>query len=76
VKYHGFTGNECAGLSQSLYKMLDKGDDPFYCPHCRLSVQENHLHELKSSINKLIEEVTALKVTTSITNQILIFHCY
>ena len=24
---------QCAGLSQTLYKLYQGGDDPFHCPH-------------------------------------------
>ena len=44
---------QCAGLSQTLYKVYQDGDDPFYCPHCRLAIQEQQLHELTSAIDSL-----------------------
>ena len=62
---------QCAGLSQTLYKMLQEGEDPFYCPHCRLSIQENQLQELKSTIDNLTQEVTALKVPASPINEVI-----
>ena len=52
---------QCSGLSQSLYKIYQDGDDPFYCPHCRLTIQEHQLQELKSTIESLSKEVSELK---------------
>ncbi|XP_065895940.1 uncharacterized protein [Dysidea avara] len=51
--------------------MLQEGEDPFYCPHCRLSIQENQLQELKSTIDNLTQEVTALKVSASPINEVI-----
>ena len=52
---------QCAGPSKTLYEVYQNGDDPFYCPHCRLAIQEQKLHELKSTIDSLKKEVTDLK---------------
>jgi len=52
---------QCAGLSQSLYKIYQDGDDPFYCPHCRLTIQQHQLQELQSTIEALSKEVSVLK---------------
>ena len=30
---------QCASLSQARYKFYEQGDDPFYCPHCQLTIQ-------------------------------------
>jgi len=52
---------QCAGLSQSLYKVYQDGDDPFHCPHCRLSIQEHLLQDMKSTIESLSKQVSELK---------------
>jgi len=52
---------QCAGLSQNLYKIDQDGDDPFYCPNCRLIIQEHQIKELKSTIESLHKEVSELK---------------
>ena len=58
---NGWIHRQCAGLSQILYKAYQDRDDPFYCPHCRLALQEQQLLELKSTIHSLKKEVTNLK---------------
>ena len=61
---------QCAGLSQILYKAYQNGDDPFYCPHCRLVLHEQQLLELKSTIDIPKKEVTDLKAETSKHNEV------
>jgi len=58
---NGWIHKQCAGLSRILYKAYEDGDDPFYCPHCRLTLQEQQLLELKLTIDGLQKEVTNLK---------------
>ena len=62
---------QCTGLSQTLYKMFEEGEDPFYCRHCCLNIQENQLQELKSTIDNLTQEVTALKAAASPPNEVI-----
>ena len=52
---------QCAGLSQRLFKLYHKGDDPFHCPNCRLNMQELQIQQLKSTIESLHKEVSELK---------------
>ena len=44
--------------------MYQDGDDPFFYPHCHLSIQEHQLQELKSTIESLSKEVSELKAGT------------
>lgn len=56
----------CAGLSKRAFKAVSKSNDPFYCPQCRLDVQELELRSLKETIRSLTSEIASLKdmVTT------------
>lgn len=62
---------QCAGLSQALYKLYQDGDDPFFCPHCRLTTQESQLRELKSAVESLTKEVALLKSAKTQSQQII-----
>ena len=55
---------QCAGLSQTLYKLYQDGDNPFYCHYCCLTIQEHQLQELKSIIESLSKEVSEQKAGT------------
>ena len=39
--------------------------------HCHLNIQENQLQELKSTIDNLTQEVTALKTVVSPPNEVI-----
>jgi len=52
---------QCAGLSRILYISYQDGDDPFYCPHCRLTKQNQQLQEFKTIIENFSKEVLELK---------------
>ena len=56
---------QCAGLSQTLYKIFEESDEPFYCPHCRLVSQDKQLRELKNMVDALSKEVVSLKTVAS-----------
>ncbi|XP_065905403.1 uncharacterized protein [Dysidea avara] len=56
---------QCAGLSQALFKKYEEREDPFYCPHCRLIIQDTQLRELRSMVENLSMEVIVLKAIVS-----------
>ena len=49
------------GLSQTLFKILEECDEPFYSS----GLQDRQLQELKSLVDALSKEVITLKSTTS-----------
>jgi len=50
----------CAGLSKSLFNVLEKSSDPFYFPNCQLKKYAREIKELKSIINSLSENLSSL----------------
>ena len=56
---------QCAGLSQALFKKYEEREDPFYCPHCRLIIQDSQLQELRSMVENLSMEVIVLKAVVA-----------
>jgi len=56
---------QCAGLSQALFKKYEEREDPFYCPHCRLIMQDSQLQELRSMVENLSMEVIVLKAVVA-----------
>ena len=56
---------QCARLSQTLFKILQESEDPFYCPHCRLITQDKQLQELKTMVENLLKEVVLLNAAVS-----------
>ena len=67
---NGWIHRQCAGLSRILFKAYEDGDDPFYCPRCHLTLQEQQLLELKLTIDGLKKEVTDLKADISQPNEV------
>ena len=61
----------CAGLSKDAFKVIIEtrnANDPFYCPTCRLDLQENEIKSLRdlvtnlsSHISMIADEIAALK---------------
>ena len=51
----------CAGLSKVLFNVWIDSDDPFYCPHCRLSRHAELLSSMQSTIQSLLQDVASLK---------------
>jgi len=51
----------CAGLSRSLFNVLEKSSDLFYCPHCQVKKYAGEIKELKSIINSLSENLSSLQ---------------
>ena len=45
------------------YKFYQQGDDPFYCPHCQLTIQQSQIKDLKSTIDTLSKEIMLIKST-------------
>ena len=56
---------QCAGLSQTLFKILQESEVPFYCPHCRLITQDKQLQEFKTMVENLLKEVVLLNAAVS-----------
>jgi len=52
---------QCAGLSQTL---LEENNEPFYCPHYHLVLQDKQFQELKGLVDALSKEVVTLKAPT------------
>jgi len=63
----GWLHRQCAGLSQRLFEIYQKGDDPFHCPNCRLTMQHHYIQELKSTIESLHKEILHLKAQSNDT---------
>ena len=61
----GFIGN-----ARASHKLFEE-EDPFYCPHCHLNIEENQLQELKPTIDNLTQEITALKSAASPLSKII-----
>lgn len=58
---------QCAGLSKSLFQSLPNSEKPYHCPHCRLTVYESVVDNMKSIISSLEQQVKSLE-TKSLTN--------
>jgi len=59
----------CAGLSKSLFTVLEKSSDPFYYPNCQLKKYAGEIKELKSMINSLSENLSSLQSTVKPSEQ-------
>lgn len=57
----------CAGLSKEAFLAANKSDKPFYCPQCRLNIQELEINSLRDIVKDLSSELTALKRTIDLT---------
>ena len=51
----------CAGLSKAAFQLASSSPKPFLCPTCRLVEHASELQTLKSTVNALCEELSALK---------------
>ena len=51
----------CAGLSKAAFQLASSSPKPFLCPPCRLVEHASELQTLKSTVNALCEELSALK---------------
>ena len=64
---------KCAGLSKAAYEAATISSGSFYCPHCRLDMQESEIALLKRTIQQLVEDVHSLdnrKLPTTDANTI------
>lgn len=52
---------KCAGLSKPAYVAVSKSGKPFYCPHCRLTQQEQVIESLQELVGALSAELDTLK---------------
>ena len=50
-----------AGISKVAFQMASNSSGPFLCPSCRLVEHASELQTLKSTVNALCEELSALK---------------
>ena len=57
----GWLHRSCAGLSKVLFDVWRDCDDPFFCPHCRISKQEEVLSSMQTTIHLLLQDVESLK---------------
>ena len=56
---------QCVALSVTCFKQLDKSDEPYLCPNCKLNKQQSEIINLNS-------EITALKsVLSSLEDKIM-----
>ena len=51
----------CVGLSKAAFQIASNFSEPFLCPSCRLVEHASELQTLKSNVNTLCEELSALK---------------
>ena len=51
----------CADLSKAAFQLASSSPKPFLCPPCRLVEHASELQTLKSTVNVLCEELSALK---------------
>ena len=43
----------CAGLTKSAFDTISKSDNPFHCPHCKISLHEEEIKSLKNLVMNL-----------------------
>ena len=55
----------CASLSKPAFDLACKSNNPFFCPNCRLDVQDKEILSLKSTINNLATELASLKKSST-----------
>ena len=59
----------CAGLSKSAFLLVTQSTDSFYCPHCRLDIQDKEISSLKDAIASLSKDLTVIKSLIDISSK-------
>ena len=52
---------KCAGISQQVFVVISKSNDPYLCSHCMLSNYKEEIVSLKNQVSSLSNELALLK---------------
>lgn len=58
---------QCAGLSRQAFSVVSSSDQPFFCPNCRLDLQEREHASLRAIVTSLKSDLEALKSVKSVS---------
>uniref|UniRef100_A0A1X7UJ62 Uncharacterized protein n=2 Tax=Amphimedon queenslandica TaxID=400682 RepID=A0A1X7UJ62_AMPQE len=58
---HMWLHRQCAGLSRAAFDAAGASNDPFFCPQCVISNQNQEITTLKLKLDEVLNELSALK---------------
>ena len=50
----GWLHRKCVGMTKKLYLALSESDNPYICPHCKLTSYQDKINSLKGTIKTLL----------------------
>ena len=56
---------QCASLRVQAFNLLDKSDEPYLCPNCKLDSQKSEIDNLKSDLKSVLTDLGAKFVSSN-----------